>query len=1022
MKLENLEIVMHCLGMPFNGDSFAEKSLGGSETAAYCVAKQFAQLGNDVKLFTTHQTSTTETVGKGTLTCLFAGEVTEQQPLGVDFHYYATHTPHDLLLIQRHKTAFHNRFAAKMSFLWLHDLALPRDKRDIQLSAVNLDGVLVVSEYHKKQVCRVYGLPESFVHVFRNGVDHELVAEAEPLVARDNKQKRLLYVSRPERGLEHLVKKGGIMEQLPDYDLFVCTYNNVSRHLQGYYEHLWRRIEELPNCHNLGFLSKRDLYGAMKSADLLVYPTPNDLAPEFREVSCIAVMEAAHCGLPVVTSNKGALPETLKGAGAFLLDEVAEFAPTIQGILAEDQALYRDLVTCQKEAAMDMTWSRSVYDFENTLTAILSSKRALVSEDAVLKNEIKHSAISRLAPPMAFDQFIEDQKGADKGRIFNNLVAEIEECYQFYPNPTYKRHYDLYRELEARHGATLSCDDVNGNPRFETVASLIEDKFAKGALVPGDVILDYGCGHGHYTIALAQRFPRLKFFGVDITEENILFAKDWAAELDVQNVDFAVGEVECERQTFNCGVDYDHILCAEVLEHVRDPHALLNALKTNANVLEPWCFITTPYGPWEAETFKKYWPWRGHIHDFTKGAIRQLFGQQGDFSIQCVPARHGPFPEPKGSFVYGFRFETDIPALHTVQEHNKELKAHAAEQLVSLCMIVKDDWMNLAKCLDSVSTIVSEVVVRLDETGDNFTVKSILDGFAHQHNIPVYYWEGASPLVVGFDEARNDVISRAEGDWILWLDSDEQMVHPENLRKYLRHNLYNAYSIEQNHFSYDPAQVLKTDYPAKLFRSALGIKFFGRVHEHPELALNEGIGPVAIIPDVSIVHFGYDNEGVRRGRFVRNFDLLRRDRRDYPDRLLGKFFWLRDMAQFCEFSLEQGTPRERLAAQLAEGFAVWPEILESGNLRMITEAAKFYTMLVKASGKAGVFVNQNLGVASPVGEAELVVEGLFRTADEACEFLSVVCRLRIEALEEIPIVIDEAAGAARPVVEQSLCA
>jgi len=40
-------IVMHCGGMPFNGDTVKTRSLGGSESAAYYMAKELAVLVTD---------------------------------------------------------------------------------------------------------------------------------------------------------------------------------------------------------------------------------------------------------------------------------------------------------------------------------------------------------------------------------------------------------------------------------------------------------------------------------------------------------------------------------------------------------------------------------------------------------------------------------------------------------------------------------------------------------------------------------------------------------------------------------------------------------------------------------------------------------------------------------------------------------------------------------------------------------------------------------------------------------------
>lgn len=998
MNLKNLKIVINCMGMPFNGDTMSNGTIGGSETAAHHVARQLAKEGNEVRLFTNTTESTHEDFEEGSLTYLPAGDLTEQTPLGHAFDFYASNTPHDLLIIQRHKSAFHKPYAAKMKLLWLHDLGLHRDTKAIAQSGLFMDGVLVVSEYHKKQICKVYQLPEAFVHVLPNGVDTETVKKATP-VALDSvapKGKRLIYLSRPERGLDHLLKAGGIMEQMPDYHLFICTYNNVAPQMKDYYETLWRKAQEMPNVHNLGFLNKEDLYSYMKSMDLMIYPTPSEVQPEFREVSCIAVMEAAHCGLPVVTTKKGALPETL-GGGGVVYSDLGDFPNSIKRAMKK----HKDLVHAQGKVTDRTKWLDSVDNLEHIVNTILDQNET--SSSAILIDRIRNSGISHLFDPKEYNEFLEDNVEPNN-QIDASLFYELEECYKFYPLDSYADHYADYYQYEQDRGVDYGPENLDGNGRYNQVISHLES----ANLEDGDTVVDYGCAHGHYTINLAKRFPNLKFVGIDITASNIYKARKWAMDDGVDNVEFYHAEVDQVNgglrwfESLTKGFSPKAIIAAEVLEHVRDPHVVAQTLLENL-MDGGKMIITTPFGPWEAQGYKEHWPWRAHIHDFTRNIIKHMYRNMDNLAITCVPSGMTPEAEVIGSYVYSFNkpaLDANVIDVNDAigEDSTFDLHAHSVQQTLSLCMIVKDDWVGLARCLQSIRGIVTEVVVGLDKTGDNTTAKSLLDGLAVQHHIPVHYFDADSPMEIGFAQARNDVINKASGDWILWLDSDEELVHPERLSKYLHHNMYDAYSVKQEHLSLDPMGVIKTDYPAKLFRRNSGIKFFGEVHEHPEYDLNEGVGPLAIIPDFSIVHYGYDNEDVRRGRFSRNFDLLKRDRMKNPERNLGKFFWLRDMAQYCQFQIEKNAPPQAYAESLEEGFKIWKEVLKTNNLRMITESSKFYSMLVKASGTAGIHVEQTMQLSTSTGESEHHFDCLFRTHKEAIEYLSLVNKLRIEMM------------------------
>src|SRR5262249_20927498 len=142
---------------------------------------------------------------------------------------------------------------------------------------------------------------------------------------------------------------------------------------------------------------------------------------------------------------------------------------------------------------------------------------------------------------------------------------------------------------------------------------------------------------------------------------------------------------------------------------------------------------------------------------------------------------------------------------------------------------------------------------------------------------------GIDPKIEGFERARNLALDTVSSDWCLWIDTDENLVGAEVLAKYLRENVYHAYGVRQHHFSCDSA--MPTDIPVRLFRRreyrGRALRFWGAIHEHPELALNEGVGPVIALRDVHIAHVGYLAESTRRERFVRNQPLLELDQARY---------------------------------------------------------------------------------------------------------------------------------------------
>lgn len=82
---------------------------------------------------------------------------------------------------------------------------------------------------------------------------------------------------------------------------------------------------------------------------------------------------------------------------------------------------------------------------------------------------------------------------------------------------------------------------------------------------------------------------------------------------------------------------------------------------------------------------------------------------------------------------------------------------------VSLCMIVKDEGETLRRCLDSAKGLVDEIVVVDTGSGDD-TVS-----IAREYTDKVYEFD----WIEDFSAARNYSFSKAEMDYILWLDADD---------------------------------------------------------------------------------------------------------------------------------------------------------------------------------------------------------------------------------------------------------
>ena len=1008
-----MDIVIHSLGMPFNGDTVRTKSLGGSESAAYYQARELTARGHRVKIFSTTEQ---DMVCDG-VEYINAGNTTKDAPLGERFEYYARHTPHDVLIIQRHPIAFHNQYASKINIWQLHDLALHRSSPMAQHGMWNIDAVTTVSAWHKKQVVDVYGFHEKIVKVVPNGVDPELYAgygieadQVDEMIVGHPSQFNMLYQARPERGLENLVKPGGIMDLLGDTEtqLLVCGYDNTVPQMRAFYDKLKRDGEALGNVKFLGALTKPQLAALQQRVDLMIYPT------EFEEVSCISVMEAMHAGLPVLASAVGALPETCMNAGVKFINQRTggvdpkAFADVVKSLMNDPYKELNILKKKQLAAAPYKTWVKAVDKLEAVINEAFEKRRGSLS--AQVRHSIEHSDIG-------FATYLYDHTSeAELNKIDLSSEREINNLYSFTDSPaTFAAHYTkhqavYYDDFEDK----VVGEDVTQSTRFRGVAGVIGAEYQRNHDLR---VLDYGCAHGHYLVPLAKAMPEASFVGMDVSARAIGAAMKWVQRDGLHNVELRIGaeaeltlDLMCPMKdprpaSWTFGVDgngaelaepvghmdasrrmFDVILAGEVLEHVYDWLVLLEKF---SSILNPGgvIVVTTPAGRWEWTGTTNFREAREHLHHFERKDIEELCaGNQVD--IVYAPATHDRTGRYLGSWVWAVRPTQEFG---TIDFHRK-LRQLCPRQTLSACLIVKDGEKTIRKCIESFIDYVDEIVIGVDKTTKDRT-RQVLEDLREDFKWkPFFIFEMESALVSGFDEARNQTLKFANGDWIMWCDADEEVQQPWNLWKFLRYSQVDGVGFPQIHYSTNPPQVLTTDYPIRLFRNNGAIRFYGVVHEHPEFEPGKSVPRALVRPDVQFLHSGYVDEETRRARFRRNLPLLHRDLEKFKDRGLNKYLWLRDIAQQLQFELEQtgGHIVEGQVERAMEGIKLYEKMIDSDNIRMVVDALKYYTHCVQMTGK-GFKATVQFGAANPTApdlSTKFDIDAMFYTREHFTRLLN----------------------------------
>ena len=82
---------------------------------------------------------------------------------------------------------------------------------------------------------------------------------------------------------------------------------------------------------------------------------------------------------------------------------------------------------------------------------------------------------------------------------------------------------------------------------------------------------------------------------------------------------------------------------------------------------------------------------------------------------------------------------------------------------ISLCMIVRNEEMHIARCLDSMADLVDEIII-VDTGSTDRTVEIVSD---YTDKVYSYSWKD------DFADARNASFSRAVMDYCMWMDADD---------------------------------------------------------------------------------------------------------------------------------------------------------------------------------------------------------------------------------------------------------
>lgn len=383
-----------------NGETIFNEPLGGTQSAMVNLAGEFVKLGHQVTIFCNCQDR--EGYYNG-VEYLLTGKIIR----------FSKENVIDVLICVASESTLKVNIRAKKIVLWLHNDYSPywnNELSDIasQISyymAVKADKVVTVSQWQKKIIREIFKIPENHLEIKSNGVNLELFSKKSI-----KRTKRLIYTSAPDRGLDLLLEIFPRLRKLfPEIELHIYSSFSTWGKNEPEYKETEREVFELANQE--GVFLHRPLPVQLLAPELLnsyLWTYPNHPAPGtyfYAETFCISALEAQAAGLPVISGNRGAIPEiVINGTTGILINGDPysdvyknEFVEAIKKLL-NDEKMWQQFSEQASCWAKNFSWPVIGLQWQDFLFKLLNEKESTKLKEIPLKALFSAPKVSVIIP------------------------------------------------------------------------------------------------------------------------------------------------------------------------------------------------------------------------------------------------------------------------------------------------------------------------------------------------------------------------------------------------------------------------------------------------------------------------------------------------------------------------------------------------------------------------------------------------------------------------------------------------
>ncbi|WP_439101723.1 glycosyltransferase family 4 protein [Congregibacter sp.] len=208
--------------------------------------------------------------------------------------------------------------------------------------------VITVSEQSRQDIATDFGLPVDCIDLVYNGIDTAVFRPHSEIARRPNRLMATASADAPLKGLRYLLKAyASLLDDYPDLELLVVGRPQPG----GKTEQLLDRLKLRDRVRFISGISTGEMVRHYAEATLAVIPS-------IYEGFGLPAGEAMACGVPVVSTDGGALPEIVADAGVIVPSANAEALAGAIAALLEDPAQRERLAHAGRERILDtFSWS-----------------------------------------------------------------------------------------------------------------------------------------------------------------------------------------------------------------------------------------------------------------------------------------------------------------------------------------------------------------------------------------------------------------------------------------------------------------------------------------------------------------------------------------------------------------------------------------------------------------------------------------------------------------------------------------